>query len=115
MSTDPRVALDALVTALERHLEACAGKRSDNDPAIDSAYLHLADAYEAYDDALFAAYDETTPLLLDTEEDDDFEDEDDDFDEDQDDGDDEDDYEVYDEDLELDDEGSGDGGSGSDR
>ena len=43
MSADPRAALSVLVSAFERHLEACAGRRGEDDPtvAFDSC-LHLA-------------------------------------------------------------------------
>jgi type IV secretory pathway VirD2 relaxase len=86
--TDPRVALNALVTALERHLEAAAGRRGENDPVVLAAYRAVADAFEDYDDALLDAFDEVTPLEVfrgddeDDEDDDDEDDEDDDeFDE----------------------------------
>lgn len=62
MSTDPRAALTALVAALERHLEAAAGRRGENDPVVLAAYRSLADAFEDYDDALLDAFDEVTPL-----------------------------------------------------
>jgi hypothetical protein len=60
--TDPRAALDALVTALERHLEAAASRRGENDPVVLAAYRSVADAFEDYDDALLDAFDEVTPL-----------------------------------------------------
>ena len=62
MPTDPRAALTALVAALERHLEAAAGRRGENDPVVLSAYRAVADAFEDYDDALLDAFDEVTPL-----------------------------------------------------
>ena len=62
MATDPRVALTALVTALERHLEAAGARRGENDPVVLAAYRTVADAFEDYDDALLDAYDEVTPL-----------------------------------------------------
>src|SRR5215218_7245815 len=75
-TTDPRAALTALVAALERHLEAAAGRRGENDPVVLAAYKALAEAFEDYDDALLDAFDEVTPLEV-------FhgEDEDDEFDE----------------------------------
>jgi hypothetical protein len=83
--TDPRAALDALVTALERHLEAAASRRGENDPVVLTAYRAVADAFEDYDDALLDAFDEVTPLEVfrGDEDDDDAEgdDEDDEFDE----------------------------------
>lgn len=62
MPTDPRAALTALVAALERHLEAAAMRRGENDPVVLAAYRALADAFEDYDDALLDAFDEVTPL-----------------------------------------------------
>lgn len=99
MNTDPRHALAALISALERHYEAAAASRGDDDPALDSATDQLTTAFDAYDDALFEAYDVATPLIvfdgddLDDEDDDDFddfddlddEDDDEDFDDDEDD------------------------------
>src|SRR5215218_3566444 len=57
-TTDPRAALTALVAALERHLEAAAGRRGENDPVVLAAYKALAEAFEDYDDALLDAFDE---------------------------------------------------------
>ncbi|WP_114854822.1 DNA primase [Brachybacterium sp. YJGR34] len=102
MNTDPRSALAALIAALERHYEAAAASRGDDDPALEAATEQLATAFDTYDDALFDAYDIATPLIVfdgddDDEDDDDFddlddfeddEDEDDDFDEEDDDQDD---------------------------
>ena len=80
MNSDPRSALAALIAALERHYEAVAASRDDDDPALDAATDQLTTAFDNYDDALFDAYDIATPLIVfDTDEDDD-EDDDDDFD-----------------------------------
>ena len=76
--TDPRAALATLVAALERHLEAAAGRHGENDPVVVAAYQHLAEAFEDYDDALLDAYDEVTPLEVFRGEDEDLEDEDED-------------------------------------
>lgn len=85
MSTDPRAALQALVNAFEEHLVAASNRRSDNDPAVDGAYLAIADAFDAYEEALYNAYDEVTPLTVFAEEDDsDDDEEEDDYDEDED-------------------------------
>ncbi|MFC8500927.1 primosomal protein [Pedococcus sp. NPDC057267] len=71
MTADPRGALSALVTAFERHLEASAAKRGEDDPTVVAAYDDLADAFAAYDDALLQAYGEMTPLdIYDGDEDD---------------------------------------------
>jgi hypothetical protein len=82
MTADPRAALATLVSALERHLEAAGSKRGENDPVVFAAYQDVAEAFDAYDDALLDAYDEVTPLEVyheDAEEDDadDLEDDDD--------------------------------------
>lgn len=69
MNIDPRVALNALTTALEEHLSAAMGRRGDEDPAVESAFYGVADAFEAYEDALFASTGEVTPLDLYDEED----------------------------------------------
>jgi hypothetical protein len=105
MNTDPRSALAALIAALERHYEAAAASRGDDDPALDAATEQLATAFDTYDDALFDAYDVATPLIVfdgddDDDDDDDFDDLDDldDFDDDDEDDDDYDDDEDYDED-----------------
>ena len=106
MNTDPRSALAALIAALERHYEAAAGSRGDDDPALESATERLANAFDTYDDALFDAYDVATPLIV-FDDDDGDEDEDDDFDDHddfEDDEDDEDEDEDDDEDYEDDDE-----------
>jgi len=99
MTTDPRAALDRLVAALEAHLSAAGHRHGEADPAVVAAYQTLADAFETYDESLYAAYDEVTPFVLyddaeddadddaeedaeEDEEDDDLDDEDDDLDED---------------------------------
>jgi hypothetical protein len=77
MSTDARAALNELVAALERHLEAAAARRGENDPVVLAAYRAVAEAFEEYDDALLDAYDEVTPLeVFHGEEDDEDDDED---------------------------------------
>jgi hypothetical protein len=85
MTADPRAALATLVSALERHLEAAGQKRGENDPVVFAAYQDVAEAFDAYDDALLDAFDEVTPLEVyheDAEEDDaeDLDDDDDDDD-----------------------------------
>lgn len=71
MSTDPRVALQSLVSAFEEHLIAVSNRRSDSDPAVEGAYVAIADAFDAYEEALYDAYDEVTPLTVFAEDDDD--------------------------------------------
>ena len=88
MSADPRAALSQLVAAFERHLEASSTRHGDDDPTVVAAYEDLADAFEAYDGALYDAYGEMTPLDI-YSGDDDGPDEDDDDDEGRDGGEDE--------------------------
>ncbi len=90
MSIDPRVALQSLVSALEEHLASSASRRQEDDPAVDAAYRSVAAAFEVYEEALYDAFGEVTPLEIyeETDEDDDDGDDDireDDEDEDQDD------------------------------
>ena len=97
MTSDPRAALDRLVAALEAHLQAASRRTGEADPAVVSAYQTLADAFETYDEALYAAYDEVTPFVL-------YEDADDEGDEDADDDEEDDDDldEEIDDDVEVD-------------
>ncbi|MGZ4612857.1 MAG: primosomal protein [Kineosporiaceae bacterium] len=101
MTSDPRAALDRLVAALEAHLQAASRRTGEADPAVVAAYQTLADAFETYDEALYAAYDEVTPFVLyedaEDEDDDDGDELDDDEEDDLDDG-----LDAVDEDLELD-------------
>ena len=122
MSTDPRAALQALVNALEEHLAAAANRRSDDDPSVDGAYLAIANSFEAYEEALYDAYDEVTPLTVFADDDDsDDDDSDDDYDDDEDDDEDDllEDNEMLDEDLvdeddyDEDDDSSADSSNGS--
>jgi hypothetical protein len=101
MTSDPRAALDRLVAALEAHLQAASRRTGEADPAVASAFQILADAFTAYDEALYAAYDEVTPFVLYDEADDDDLDDEDDLDDDDDD-DDDDELEDIDDDLEVD-------------
>jgi hypothetical protein len=79
MKADPRAALANLTASLERHLEASASRRGENDPTVVAAYQAVAEAFDLYDDALLEAYGEVTPLEIYSGDDgDDDEDEDDD-------------------------------------
>jgi len=71
MTADPRAALANLTATLERHLEASAQRRGENDPTVVAAYQDVADAFEFYDDALLESYGEVTPLEIYSGEDDD--------------------------------------------
>lgn len=84
MSADPRATLSLLVSAFERHLEACSARRGEDDPTVAAAYDDLLDAFETYDNALYEAFGEMTPLDVYSGDDGD-DDEDDDLDEDDDD------------------------------
>ncbi len=64
MTVDPRAALATLAASLERHLEASASRRGENDPTVIAAYQDVAEAFERYDDALLEAYGEVTPLEI---------------------------------------------------
>ena len=76
MSTDPRLALEALVAAFNEHLVAVQNSRGEDDPAVEAAFFSIADTFEAYEDALYAVTGEVTPLEVfeDDEADDDFDD-----------------------------------------
>ncbi len=82
MTADPRAALALLVSALERHLEVATTRRDPDDPAVISAAEALAEAFDNYDETLFAATEVATPLAvygdMDDEDDDDYDDDDDD-------------------------------------
>ena len=64
MTVDPRVALQSLVAAFEEHLAAAAARRGEKDPAVEDAYLAIADAFEVYEEVLYDAYGEVTPLEI---------------------------------------------------
>ena len=110
MSADPRAALNQLVSAFERHLEASSTRHGEDDPTVVAAYEDLADAFEAYDAALYDAYGEMTPLDIytgdeDRDDDEEGDEEDDDHDElddhDDEDGDDAQLYSGLDDDIEF--------------
>lgn len=79
MAIDPRAALDRFIAALEAHYSAVAARRGEDDPAVDDAYDVLADAFEAYDEALGTVHGEATPFYL-ADEDDEDDDEPDEYD-----------------------------------
>ena len=81
MKADPRAALAILTASLERHLEASASRRGENDPTVVAAYQAVAEAFDLYDDALLEAYGEVTPLEIYSGDDGDDDDEDDEDDE----------------------------------
>ena len=55
-------ALETLVASLHAHLQAVEARSGENDANVQAAYDALASAGEAYDDALFSAYEEVTPF-----------------------------------------------------
>jgi len=57
-----RAAADLLKSAVDAHLAACEGKAGEEDPSVQRAYDGLREAAEAYDDALFDAFEEVTPF-----------------------------------------------------
>ena len=118
MTVDPRAALEQLVTALERHLEAAQSSRDPDHPMVIAAAQDLAEAFDDYDESLYVSTEVATPLVifgeeyddedeveqpavyagLDADEYDDEDDEDEDEDDDDDDLEDEDDLDDDDED-----------------
>ncbi|MDO4917522.1 MAG: hypothetical protein Q3974_07885 [Rothia sp. (in: high G+C Gram-positive bacteria)] len=81
MSNNSRAALAVLTSALEEHLTAIVNRRGENDPAIDNAYVSVANAFERYEEALFDDFEEVTPLEVFLDDDDEeLEDLDDEFD-----------------------------------
>jgi hypothetical protein len=87
-SEQVRSTLEALKSALESHLAAVEARAGENDPRVQAAYDALASAAEAYDDALFAGYEEVTPFgpVETVDDDDDADDDDDDLEWESDDG-----------------------------
>jgi len=61
-SEQVHAAVEALKAALDAHLAAVESRAGENDPQVQAAYDALASAGEAYDDALFSAYEEVTPF-----------------------------------------------------
>ncbi|MEY5023182.1 MAG: hypothetical protein RL569_95 [Actinomycetota bacterium] len=64
MQEDPQVALQRLIAALERHLDACSTKRPGVDQDIERAFELVEDAFLSYEEALSAKYDEYLPITL---------------------------------------------------
>ncbi len=62
---ESREALRRLQAALEEHLAAVAGRRGEDDVAVDDAYDAVAEAFEAYETALDDEFGESLPLVLD--------------------------------------------------
>ena len=64
MNNNPHTELDRLITALKNHLTAVTNRNGEHDPAIDEAYVEIANAFETYENALFEEYNEVTPLAV---------------------------------------------------
>ena len=88
-----RTLLQTLVDALQEHLAATEHRTGEADPAVFAAYAHLADAFAAYEESLYDAYDEVVPMSVVEYEDDDDEEDDEEDEDDEDDDDEEDDLE----------------------
>ena len=56
---------------------AASARRGEEDPIVEATFLGIIDAFEAYEEALFDAFDEVTPLVIYGEDEGDFEEEDD--------------------------------------
>ncbi len=61
MNNNPHTELDRLITALKNHLTAVTNRNGEHDPAIDEAYVEIANAFETYENALFEEHNEVTP------------------------------------------------------
>jgi hypothetical protein len=64
MHEDPRVALDKLKMALDRHLDAAATKRPGDDQSVQRAYDAIEEAFLGYEEALLASFDEYLPIEI---------------------------------------------------
>src|SRR6478609_4486853 len=64
MTVDPRSALEQLIVALERHLEAANASRDPDHPMVMAAAQDLAEAFDDYDEALYEATEVATPLAI---------------------------------------------------
>src|SRR5699024_7847999 len=75
MATDPRGALQNLISALHAHLDAVESDHGEETEAVLSASDTLSDVFEAYDEALYEEYGLDTPLVVydGDDEDDDYE------------------------------------------
>lgn len=69
MAHDARFALQQFIAALEKHFEAVATRRGQEDPSVEMAYNQLEDAFLNYEEALGEQFEEYLPISL-AEEDD---------------------------------------------
>ena len=68
MHQEPQVALQKLIGALERHLDAILTRREGEDPGIEQAYMQVEDAFLGYEESLSASFDEFLQIELAEEE-----------------------------------------------
>ena len=52
MNNNPHTELDRLITALKNHLTAVTNRNGEHDPAIDEAYVEIANADEDLEELL---------------------------------------------------------------
>ncbi|MFT4245531.1 MAG: hypothetical protein QM571_03280 [Micrococcaceae bacterium] len=64
MSLDSRAALEALIGALENHLDAIENSTDHDDSGIEAAYYSLAETFDAYEQTLANEHDEVTPFVI---------------------------------------------------
>jgi hypothetical protein len=64
MAQDARNSLNQFVAALERHFEAAASARGNDDPAVVQAYEHLKSAFLDYEESLSDQFGEFLPMEL---------------------------------------------------
>ena len=64
MALEPRLALQQLVAALEKHLEAVVARRGPEDSSVEQAYFQVEDAFLNYEEALSENFEEFLPIEL---------------------------------------------------
>lgn len=64
MTVEPRAALEQLIGAFERHLEAARSSRDPDHPMVIAAAQDLAEAFDDYDEALYESTEVATPLAI---------------------------------------------------
>ncbi|MFG2266235.1 hypothetical protein [Streptomyces sp. NPDC048720] len=63
-AAEVRAAVEAVKTALDRHLAAVERRTGEDDQAVYEAFNELASAAETYDELLYDRYDEVTPFEI---------------------------------------------------
>ncbi|MFE5406542.1 hypothetical protein ACFQ9Z_35560 [Streptomyces sp. NPDC056580] len=63
-AAEVRAAVEAVKTALDRHLAAVERRTGEDDQAVYQAFNELAAAAETYDELLYDRYDEVTPFEI---------------------------------------------------